>query len=77
MKYLTHRFFIAVAICFCCNIIAQTQVKASLKTAQILERRGEWNGAISIYNDILNKNPKNYQAIRSLKNIYRKTRGFV
>ena len=76
MKYLTHRFFIAVAICFCCNITAQTQVKASLKTARILERRGEWNGAISIYNDILNKNPKNYQVIRSLKNIYRKTQRY-
>ena len=49
---------------------------ASMKTAQMLERRGSWDSAISIYLDILNKNPETYHAIRSLKNIYRKTQRY-
>ena len=49
---------------------------ASMKTAQMLEQRGSWDSAISIYLDILNKNPETYRAIRSLKNIYRKTQRY-
>ncbi|MEC7848349.1 MAG: hypothetical protein VX736_01430, partial [Candidatus Neomarinimicrobiota bacterium] len=76
MNYRRHRFLIFVLLCSGYNIPAQTQVMASMKTAQMLEQRGSWDSAISIYLDILNKNPETYRAIRSLKNIYRKTQRY-
>ena len=35
-----------------------------------------WDAAISIYKDVLNKNPNNFQAIRNLKNIYKKSQRY-
>ena len=36
----------------------------------------DWDAAISIYKDIVNKNPNSFQAIRSLKNIYKKSQRY-
>ena len=44
----------------------------TIKTAQMLERKGDIEGAISIYEDILIKNPKHRQSIKNLKSIYLK-----
>ena len=44
----------------------------TIKTAQMLERRGDIEGAIAIYEDILIKNPKHRQSIKNLKSIYLK-----
>jgi len=42
----------------------------------MLEKGGNVEGAIAVYEDILNKNPKNRQAIRDLKSIYKKHQKF-
>ncbi|SVD48227.1 uncharacterized protein METZ01_LOCUS401081, partial [marine metagenome] len=52
------------------------QWTASLKTARMLEKGGNVESAIVVYEDILNKNPKNRQAIRDLKSIYKKYQKF-
>ena len=44
----------------------------TIKTAQMLEKKGDLEGAVSIYEDILSKNPKHRQSIQNLKNIYLK-----
>ncbi len=44
----------------------------TIKTAQLLERKGDIEGAISIYKDILTRNPKHRQSIQNLKSIYLK-----
>ena len=49
------------------------QYNASIKTARMYEIQQNWDSAISIYNDILSKSPNNYQVIRSLKNLYKKS----
>ena len=36
----------------------------------------DWDSAISIYKDIIGKNPNNFQAIRNLKNIYKKSQRY-
>ena len=40
------------------------------------EMQKNWDAAISIYNDVLNKNPNNYQTIRSLKALYKKSQRY-
>ena len=45
---------------------------SSMKTARIYEMNKDWDSAISIYKDIISKSPNNFQAIRNLKNIYKK-----
>ncbi len=52
------------------------QFSSSLKTARMHEINKDWDAAISIYKDVINKNPNNYQAIRSLKNIYKKSQRY-
>ena len=47
-----------------------------MKTARMYEINKDWDGAISIYKDIVNKNPNNFQAIRNLKNIYKKSQRY-
>ena len=49
------------------------QFTSSMKTARIYEMNKDWDSAISIYKDIISKSPNNFQAIRSLKNIYKKS----
>ena len=46
--------------------------KKIIKTAQMLEKKGDVEGAISLYNDILSKDPINRQAVQNLKDIYYK-----
>jgi len=36
----------------------------------------DWDSAISIYKDIISKSPNNFQAIRNLKNIYKKSQRY-
>ena len=43
-----------------------------IKTAKMLERRGDVEGAISIYEDILLKEPNHWQTIQNLKDIFLK-----
>mgnify|MGYP001158142313 CR=1 FL=1 len=43
-----------------------------IKTAKMLESRGDVKGAISIYEDILSKEPEHRQSIQNLKDIYLK-----
>ena len=50
----------------------QRAVNSSIKTAKMLEKRDDINSAISIYKDLLIKNPNHRQSLRSLKSIYKK-----
>jgi hypothetical protein len=43
---------------------------ASLKTASLLERRGDIDGAIAIYKGIVEKNSNHHSSIQKLKSIY-------
>ena len=52
------------------------QYNASIKTARMYEIQQNWDSAIFIYNDILSKSPNNYQVIRSLKNLYKKSQRY-
>ena len=52
------------------------QYNASIKTARMYEIEQNWDSAIFIYNDILRKSPNNYQVIRSLKNLYKKSQRY-
>ena len=49
------------------------QLPSNLKTARSLERQKNYPGAISIYLDLLQVSPNNYQAFQALKTIYIKT----
>ena len=72
MKKLTIR--VATILSLCSITIAQ--YAGSIKTARMHEIQKNWDVAISIYNDMLSKSPNNYQAIRSLKNVYRKSQRY-
>ena len=54
-----------------------SQYSGSMRTAKMYEMQKNWDAAISIYNDILNKNPNNYQIIRSLKAVYKKSQRYT
>ena len=43
-----------------------------IKTAKMLEAKGDVEGAISVYEDILIRKPNHRQSIQNLKNIYLK-----
>jgi len=43
---------------------------SSLKTARLLEKKGDIDGAIAVYNGILTNNPDNQQSIQSLKSLF-------
>ena len=36
----------------------------------------DWDAAISIYKDVLKKNPNSFQAIKNLKNSYKKSQRY-
>ena len=57
-----------------CAVFAQ--YNSFLRTAKMYEMQKNWDAAISIYNDVLNKNPNNYQTIRSLKALYKKSQRY-
>ena len=44
--------------------------RASLKTAGLLERRGDIDGAIAIYKGVLDNDPRHHSSIQKLKSIY-------
>ena len=50
----------------------QQAINYSIKTAKLLEKNNDLDNAISIYKDIINKNPNHRQSIRNLKSIYKK-----
>ena len=50
----------------------QQLIKSSIKTAKMLEKKDQFNSAISIYTDLLIKNPTDRQVLRNLKLIYKK-----
>ena len=45
-------------------------INASMKTAKLLEKKGDIDGAISIYKGILEKNPQHTISIHRIKSIY-------
>lgn len=53
---------------------SRTSKSAAIKTAQMLEQRGDRIGAIAIYEDLLSRNAKNTHAYRQLKNLYKQER---
>ena len=44
-------------------------INASLNTAKFLEKKGDIDGAISIYQGILEKNPKHAISVHKIKSI--------
>ena len=48
-----------------------------MKTAKMLERRGDIDGAIAVYRGVLLKNLNHHQSIRSLKSLYRNNQRFA
>ena len=43
---------------------------SAAKTARMLEKKGDLNGAIAVYESILTNNPDHAQSVQSLKNIF-------
>ena len=54
-----------------------SQYNSSLRTAKMYEMQKNWDAAITIYSDILNKSPNNYQIIRSLITVYKKSQRYT
>ena len=52
--------------------VDQRSINSSIKTAKMLERKNEIGSAISIYKDLLIKDPSNKIANRNIKSIYKK-----
>lgn len=52
------------------------QINASIKTAKLLQKKGDIDGAVAIYQDILDKNPNHGQSIRDLKMLYKKNQRY-
>ena len=74
-----NNFIIIVFILGTAGLTGQNQasINASMKTAKMLERRGDIDGAIAVYEGVLLKNLNHHQAIRSLKSIYRNNQRFA
>ncbi|MEC9049253.1 MAG: hypothetical protein VYD66_00495, partial [Candidatus Neomarinimicrobiota bacterium] len=47
----------------------KASINASIKTAKMLERKGDVDGAIAIYEAVLLKDPKNHRTVRDMKSI--------
>lgn len=62
-------FYIISSTILICQV--QLPLRGTLRTAKMLERKGDLNNAIAIYKGILEKNPDHYQAVISLKNLYK------
>ena len=70
------KLYLKIIIYFFALSYSLGQFSSSLKTARMHEINKDWDAAISIYKDIVNKNPNSFQAIRSLKNIYKKSQRY-
>ncbi|MDC1038223.1 tetratricopeptide repeat protein [Candidatus Marinimicrobia bacterium] len=54
----------------------KASINASIKTAKMLERKGDVDGAIAIYEAILLTDPKNHRTIRDLKSLFKKNQKY-
>ena len=70
------KLYLKIIIYFFSLSFALGQFSSSMKTARMHEINKNWDAAISIYMDVLNENPNNFQAIRNLKNIYKKSQRY-
>ena len=70
------KLYLKIIIYFFALSYSLGQFSSSLKTARMHEINKNWDAAISIYMDVINKNPNNFQAIRNLKNIYKKSQRY-
>tara|TARA_Y100001970_G_scaffold90730_1_gene114445 strand:- start:5009 stop:6859 length:1851 start_codon:yes stop_codon:yes gene_type:complete len=68
--------YLKIIIFFFTFSFSHGQFSSSLKTARMHEINKNWDAAISIYMDVINKNPNNFQAVRSLKNVYKKSQRY-
>tara|TARA_A100001037_G_C15153943_1_gene642077 strand:+ start:7572 stop:9434 length:1863 start_codon:yes stop_codon:yes gene_type:complete len=51
-------------------------INGSLKTAKMLERKGDIDGAIAIYADIIQKIPNHQRAVKDLKSLYKNNKRY-
>ena len=63
-------FIIPIIIITVSSAQQSTSSNAAIKTAKLLERKGDIDGAISIYKGILKKNPKNPISVQRIKSLY-------
>ena len=54
------------------QILYSQNSSAVLKTAALMEKQGNLENAVAIYEGLLNNEPKNLQAYQKLKNVYKK-----
>ena len=61
-----------IFLIFIANVSSQqnASISAAIKTAKLLERRGDIDGTISIYKGILEKNPKHTMSVHRIKSLY-------
>jgi len=66
-----NKYLIFIFLFFSYALLGQNKasINASIKTAKMLERKGDVDGAIAIYEAVLLKDPKNHRTIRDLKSI--------
>ncbi len=74
-----NNFLIIIFILGTAGLTGQNQasINASMKTAKMLERRGDIDGAIAVYKGVLLNSPSHHQSIRSLKSIYRNNQKYA
>jgi len=75
MKLMKKSFLRIIFFCILFSF-SLCQYTSSMKTAKIYEMNKNFDAAISIYKDIIRKSPNNFQAIRSLKHIYKKSQRY-
>ena len=63
-------FFIFLIFISDASAQQNASINASIKTAKLLEKRGNIDGAISIYEGILEKNPKHTISVHRIKSLY-------
>ena len=65
------KYLIFIFLFFSYTLLGQNKasINASIKTAKMLERKGDVDGAIAIYEAVLLKDPKNHRTIRDMKSI--------
>ncbi len=70
------KLVVTVGAVFISFAVGQPQIIAqsggALRTAQLLERQGNLDGAITIYEGLIEKNPRNSFAYRRLKELYKR-----
>ena len=64
-------YFIIIFLVLFLHGADNNPVKSLIKTAKMHEQRDDYNSAISIYENLLKKNPYHRQSLRNLKSIYK------